>query len=127
MTARQRDDRGSGTGLTLAVVAVLALVASVVALVGWGALGAQRLRSAADLSALAGARALSEGGDACAAAEVTARLNEVSLRRCRVDGDAVTFVVSVTVRADLGSRGLVPSRTQEARALAGNLDVESGR
>lgn len=123
MTTRQRDECGSGTGLTLAVVAVLALVTSVVALVGWGALDAQRLRSAADLSALAGARAVSEGGDGCAAAERTARLNEVSLGRCRVDGDAVTFVVSVTVRADLGLRLPGVPRTQEARALAGNLDV----
>lgn len=127
MRAGRRDERGSGTALTLAVVAVLALVASVVALVGWGALGAQRLRSAADLSALAGARAVAGGGDGCAAAERTARLNEVSLRRCRVDGDEVTFVVTVVVRADLGSRLPDAAQPQEAQALAGNLDVEGGR
>ncbi|MVA76941.1 hypothetical protein GC722_13040 [Auraticoccus sp. F435] len=122
-----RGERGSGTGLTVAVVAVLALVATAVALVGSAALHTGRARAVADLAALAGARALSEAGEGCAAARRTAELNGARLQDCRVEGDAISFVVSVRVRVELPLRTPGLPRHVQADAHAGTADLAAAR
>lgn len=86
----RHPDDGSVTVHALWVAAVL---------VGLVALGLQvtslvalrhRVASAADLAALAGSRAATEGDDGCAAARDVARLNGVRLHRCRMDLDVAT-------------------------------------
>jgi secretion/DNA translocation related TadE-like protein len=60
--------------------------------------GHRRAQSAADLSALAGATTLQNGGDACQRASVIAGRNGAELQRCQVDGAEVVIVVSRSVR-----------------------------
>lgn len=107
----------------LIVVVVLVLVATVVTLVGASAIQVSRARGVADLSALAGARSVSNGGDGCAAAARTAIVNQARVRSCEVYGDDVTFVVSVVVELDRGARipGL-PAQVS-ARTDAGSADL----
>lgn len=115
---RRFDERGSGTvlaaGMILALVA-LAVGASV--LVGW-LVSDSRAHGAADLTALAAARAFAAGGDGCEVAELTAQANEAELTACHVLGQRRSFVAEVTVRvplaAGLGQVGLAAERTSSA-------------
>lgn len=95
-----------------AVAAILA-VAVAVLLVGKAAVAAHSARSAADLSALAGAHALAEGDDACAVAAGVARVNGARLGVCTVDGYDVVTRAEVVV--ELGLFGL---QTWTAPAVA---------
>ncbi|MFV0407693.1 MAG: Rv3654c family TadE-like protein [Propioniciclava sp.] len=56
---------------------------------------------AADLAAVAGGQAQLAGVEACGAARRSAAANAVQLADCRVAGDEVEFVVSVTVTRDV--------------------------
>ncbi|WP_258725966.1 Rv3654c family TadE-like protein [Cellulomonas sp. NS3] len=102
--ARRRcsDEIGSGTVLTLGVVAVAGVLLAVVALLA-GAQGARgRAQAGADLAALAAAQHLLDHGgtdvsEACEVAEAAARRNDVRLSSCRGAGSGV--VVVTTVRA----------------------------
>jgi len=60
--------------------------------------GHRRAQSAADLSALAGATTLQNGGDACARASVIAGRNGADLHRCQVDGTEVVVIVARRLR-----------------------------
>lgn len=116
MSAR-RGERGSALLLSCVVVLVLACLAAVLVLAGALRAEGERVRGAADLAALAGARAQSLAADACAAARASAELNDVEVVGCRVAGDEVEFVVSAEVRS--GFR-LGPARHWlAARAHAG--------
>jgi len=109
-----RDQRGAASLLVVALLSVLLLVGAalgVVAAMVWAHRVAQ---SAADLSALAGAADLQEGGDACAAASRIAGANDASLASCLVQGEEV--VVEVTVA---GPRWLGQHSDLSARARAG--------
>nr|NLI50441.1 hypothetical protein [Propionibacterium sp.] len=117
-------ERGTVTLLAaaglLALTALLAVVAAALALQG----EAHRVQGAADLVALAGARAKSTGSDApCAAAARAAAADGVDLVACAVSGDELTFAVTVTVRAPGGVparvAGLVPALEPRATAHAG--------
>ena len=96
-----------------AVAAILA-VAVAVLMVGKAAVAAHSARSAADLTALAGAHALAEGGDACAAAAGVAHANGADLSVCTIDGH------DVVTRADtIVDLGLFGARAASAVARAG--------
>lgn len=97
-TARVGEERGGATALAALVVAVVVGVTALLAVHGVLVSAAQRVRGAADLAALAGARAQGAGADACAAAGRSATLAGVVLGDCRVVGDEVEFVVRVGVR-----------------------------
>lgn len=95
------------------VAAVLALAVAVL-LVGRATVAAHAARSAADLSALAGAHALSSGESACSVASGIAAANGAGLAVCTVDGHDVVVRADVTVNL-----GLLGSRTASAVARAG--------
>ena len=93
------DDRGSGSVLAVAIVAaMLGLVAMSTPL--YAVLSAkQRVASAADASALAGA-SVALGivpGVPCAAAASLATANGAELTRCEVDGAVVTVRLNTPV------------------------------
>ncbi len=102
-------ERGSGTVLALATVAVLAAVTAAVVLVCGAWAARQRAGIAADAAALAGAdvavgRAV---GDPCTQARLVAHANGAALAGCAVAG----VVVSVTaVVPYAGWRAEAPAR-----------------
>lgn len=98
------DQRGGGTGLTLAIAVVLLAVAVVGAWqVAWLACGA-RARSVADLVALAAAGSQQAGEPACAAAERAAVRNHAVLTSCEVLTGWGEFVVDVRVEVPVAPR-----------------------
>lgn len=106
------DDRGSGTVLVLALVAVALVVAAMLGLLGSAQLGRGRAQTAADLGALAGASRLLAGGspgDPCPVAAEVVRRNGARLTSCTDEGAGV-----VTVRVVV--RGAAGSATASARA-----------
>lgn len=121
-TGRGRcDDRGSGTGLTAALVLFI-VGATVVGvwIAGWLA-SLQRAARAADLAALAGASAHVRAADECEAARRVARANEAEVVECEVEGDARDFVVRVEVRSELRPHVSAAPRWALGRATAGSL------
>lgn len=108
------DDKGAMTVTTAFAVAAILAVAVAVLLVATAATAAHSARSAADLSALAGAHALQEGHDACAVASGVAAANGAGLGICTIDDQDV--VTRAEVAVDLGLFG---SRTASAVARAG--------
>ena len=115
---RPRDDRG----LAAPVVVTLTGLLMVLALVG-GSLGGllvdqRRASSAADLAALAGAGALQQQQDPCAAARATAGRNGAELVSCVVDGDQVRVRAAVEPDGRPWLLGLAerPSVWADARA-----------
>ena len=108
------DDTGAMTVTTAFAVVALLAVAVAVLVVGRAALAAHAARSAADLSALAGAHALRVGEDACAVAVGVAAENGAGTGLCTIDGEDV--VTRAEVRVELGVFG---PRTASAVARAG--------
>ena len=110
LTGRGRD-RGSGTVLLLALVAVALVVAALLGLLASAQLGRGRAQTAADLGALAGAARLLEGrpGDPCPTVADVVRRNGGTLSSCTDEGAGV-----VTVRVVV--RGAAGSATASARA-----------
>lgn len=114
VTAILDDDEGSVSVLTaFAAAAVLALAVAVL-LVGRATVASHSARTAADLSALAGAHALRVGQDPCATAAGVAEANLAVVVTCTVDGPDV--VVRADVAVDLG---MIGSRSASAVARAG--------
>ena len=97
------DDRGSGTVLLLALVAVLLVVAALLGLLASAQLARGRAQTAADLGALAGAAHLLAGrvGDPCAVAGQAVRRNGGTLAACTDDGRGV-LTVRVVVQTATG-------------------------
>jgi secretion/DNA translocation related TadE-like protein len=91
------DERGSGSILTLICLMVVG-VAAFIAISGasW-VRGAHAARTVADMAALAAAQALDDGGDACAAARVTATANDASLTGCTATASDNRLLVHVEV------------------------------
>lgn len=109
-----RAERGAATVLAVAVLGLLLVVAAALAVVGAMVTAHRQAQSAADLAALAGARALADGADACRAAAQLAAANGARLTACSViDRDVSTSVV-VT-----GPRWLGQAGDLDARARAG--------
>jgi secretion/DNA translocation related TadE-like protein len=78
------------------VITVLSLIS--VCIAGY-VVAAHGARAAADLAALSGAVALSQGRDGCTAARTNAVANDVTMAGCDTVGDAHDFVISVRTRA----------------------------
>ncbi len=115
------SQRGSGTMIAAAGVLVAAVVAAAVILGGAATLAVHRVRSAADLVAVSAAAEKSRGGDACQSARQLASSNGVSVRECRISGDDLDFVVSVTVTLPFTHPLPGVPRVIEATAHAGRL------
>lgn len=102
----KRPEDGAGSIL---VVAMMGLLVTVTVATG-GVVGVvathRRAQSAADLSALAGAAALQDGGDPCQRATVIARRNDAELQECQVQGWDVIVEVASTMRLPGGSMDL---------------------
>jgi len=95
---RGADERGAGTILIMICLMFL-LVTALVALTGASWMRcAHDARNTADLAALAGAQAMADGADACAAARTTAAANGATLDTCRTEADDYRFLVRVGVR-----------------------------
>lgn len=99
-----RRERGSATTLAVAAMAVLLFVAVALAGLGGAVIALRSAQSAADLSALAGAETVQQGGDACGAAAVIAGRNGARLLQCSLDDEEVTVEVSVRGPRLLGKR-----------------------
>lgn len=112
-----RDERGAATLLVTACLGLLMLVGCALAVVAAMVTAHRSAQAAADLAALAGAGAIQEGGDACAAAGSVAVANDARLIGCTVAGDDVT--VEVKVR---GPRWLGQPHDLSAQARAGPAD-----
>lgn len=101
---RRRDDEGAGVVLVLGLVAFLVTTAlvcgGIVALV----VGHRQAQAAADLAALAGAVAVSQGGDACAVVREIASRNGATGTTCTTSGPVVTVEAAVRMPPALGGR-----------------------
>ena len=111
---RSRTERGAATVLVVAMAGVLILVGSALAVVTAMVAAHRAAQPAADLAALAGAAAVDDGGDPCAAAGETATANGGRLRLCAVSGRVVDVTVEVA-----GPRWLGQSSDLAARSRAG--------
>lgn len=98
----------------LIAAVVIATTAWVGIVAGAFAVATQRARSAADLAALAGARALLDGTAPCPASERIARANQAVVVSCGFEGQVVT--VRVEVASPIQIRGLPERVAAEARA-----------
>lgn len=105
-SAVRERDRGAGTVLVIALVAVAGILAAALALLGQGLLAGARARTAADLAALAGATVIAvpagltvtdpRAADlACTAAADAAARNGATVIRCGASGGFVTVTVGV--------------------------------
>lgn len=118
--SRSRNQRGSGTVMTAAVVLVAALLTGLLAVIAGYLAALDRARGAADLVAVSAAIAQDQGRPGCQAAKEIAARNAVRLITCRIDGDSIDFVASVKVALKVaGPRQL--SAEVVAKAHAGKL------
>lgn len=101
----RRDDRGAATVLAVAVLGLLLLVGAALAVVGAMVAAHRQAQAAVDLAALAGARTLADGGDACGAAAAVAAANAAELTGCVVVDRDVRTTVVVTGPRWLGQTG----------------------
>lgn len=100
----------------VATVLVLAVVAGALTLVATYIAAAHAVRGAADLTAISAAADRVRGQDACATARRIAAANGVRLVVCRVAGDSLDFVITVTVERTV--RRWLPSLPTEIGATA---------
>jgi secretion/DNA translocation related TadE-like protein len=115
----RRRDQGFATMFTAGLALVLVMAATVAVTVTAIVLAAHRARTSADLAALAAAAAEVSGLDPCDAARANARANRARVTMCRLQGDASSFVVSVTAAVDTGLRPPLP-REVTSESHAGN-------
>ncbi len=108
--------RGSGTMLNAAVMVVLLVIAVTVCGFGGYAVLRHQATNAADLAALAGAKAQGEGASPCPVATRLARSNRADLTSCSVVGDTADFVVTVAVSIGMPYR--IPGLSDTVRAEA---------
>lgn len=108
---RARDERGVAVVVTIGLIAVLVLVASVTVGTVAIVLAHRRAQVAADLASLAGAAALQQGGDACATAARIVSLNEGTMTACQTAGSSVVVATAVRLFASLGGAD-VPARSR---------------
>ena len=92
---RRAGDRGAGTLLVLASGGLLLALGCAWAVATALVVAHRAAQAAADLAALAGARGVARGDDACADATRVAADNDARLVRCTVDGRVVDVTVQV--------------------------------
>lgn len=112
-----RCERGAATLLVVSLLGVLLLIGSTLGAVGAVIADHRRAQSAADLAALAAARALADGGDACAAGAQVAAANGADLTSCAPSGREVTVRVEVSGPSWLGRVTVL-----DGQARAGPVD-----
>lgn len=115
--SRRRDERGVATLHGISLIGLLTVFALVCTCAAAMFATNRRSQSAADLAALAGAGAIGNGADPCAAAHRIAARNDAALTDCRVDGWEVAVAVQIRTPRLFGAR--YPMR---ARARAGPVD-----
>ncbi|MCA0296732.1 MAG: flp pilus-assembly TadE/G-like family protein [Actinobacteria bacterium] len=115
--------RGSGTALAAAAILVMAMVAAVVLVLAGYVAASHHVRAAADLVALSGAGQRTRGGDACRSAAGVAAANRVRIVSCRVQGDELDFVVTVTVAAQVSAPSVLLPGEVTATAHAGRIGL----
>ena len=109
-------DRGAGSVLLTAVVAVVLSAATATLGLAGALVARQRAEAAADLAALAGAEALLRSGDACGTAGRVAAAGRARMVACQPLGTTVDLVVEVALPGVLSRLDMPPAR---ARARAG--------
>ena len=111
-----RTEVGSGTVLA-ALIVILASSVAWCGVVGAGYVAAaHRARGTADLAAVSGAADEALAGDACRAAALIAGANGARTVACSVSGDALDFVVTVTVEVSV--EAALPGLPRHLRATA---------
>lgn len=115
--------KGSGSVLVAGALLLAMVVAGAVLVVAGYVVAVHHSRAAVDLAALSGASAHGRGQDACGAAGRVAAANRVSLAGCRVRGDSLDVVISVTVRQRVGRPSPVLPGEVVATAHAGRLGL----
>lgn len=116
---RRRNSREDGLAGLWTVWAVGVVVLVTAAVLAWVAAvtARQQAENAADMSALAGAKAHLAGGDGCAAATRVARTMEARVTVCRPGSGSVLVIVAMrTTPEALRALDVEPAR---ARARAG--------
>jgi secretion/DNA translocation related TadE-like protein len=89
----------------VACLSVLLLLGAAMGVVAAMITAHRSAQSAADLSAIAGASAVGDGGDACDVAARIAAANGAGLDSCAVSGREVTVTVAVSGPRWLGQSG----------------------
>jgi len=110
----RRHERGAATLLAVSFLGVLVLVGAALGVVGAMVVAHRTAQSAADLAALAGAGAIADGVDPCAAASGSAQANGARLEGCTTSSREVTVTVTVP-----GPRWLGQPHDLTAQARAG--------
>ncbi|MFV0430241.1 MAG: Rv3654c family TadE-like protein [Arachnia sp.] len=116
---RQRDERGSGTMLTVGVIGAVMATAWAAAVVTASLGQAQRALGAADLAALAAASAYATGQAPCEAAAEAAERNAAELVACDLVGRPSSFVVEVTVAMPLPKQAWFAGTQVQRSSTAG--------
>jgi secretion/DNA translocation related TadE-like protein len=116
-----RPERGSATILVLGAAVVVLAFGVTAATLAAALLTGARVRTAADLAALAGADALGAGREPCPYAATVAAANGARLVRCMAEPGAVTVEVQADGPAVLGR----PVRAR-ARAEPGGYGSANG-
>lgn len=122
------EESGSASVLVLVLVAVVTTLALAGVTIGGVLVGQRRAAAAADLAALAGAEAVSNGAGpavpgvaACQEADRVSTANDARLTGCLLDGLVVTVEVTVEVRAALGLGWSVPGRARAGPATSSGV------
>ena len=110
----RRHERGAATLLAVSFLGVLVLVGAALGVVGAMVVAHRTAQSVADLAALAGAGAIADGVDPCAAASGSAQANGARLEGCTASSREVTVTVTVP-----GPRWLGQPHDLTAQARAG--------
>jgi secretion/DNA translocation related TadE-like protein len=117
----RRSEDGVATVLSISLAGILV----VVALLGGAVVGLvdahRRAEAAADLAALAGAGALTQGADPCAAAATIAGRNGGHVVSCRTAARTVAVVVAVAAPGALGAMPPLQARARAGPAEPGGL------
>jgi len=116
-----RGDRGAVTPFLVACVGLLVLLGAALGVVAALVVAHRAAQSAADLAALAGARAAADGEDGCLAAAEVAGANAATLLECAVEGADVRVTVEVA-----GPRWLGQEADLWAEARAGPATTPVG-
>lgn len=116
-TPRERvGQTGSATLLVLTMAGVLVTLGAALAVVVAMVAAHRGAQSAADLTALAGARAVAEGRDGCARAAEVAAANHARLAACTVSGRVVDVLVRVSGPHWLGQTADLTARSRAGPA-----------
>ena len=109
--------------LTIGVCAVVMMLSYAAMIISGYVIAGHRARAAADLAALSGATAASQGGDPCGTAHANAASHRARVVTCERVGDQIDFVVTVTasVTVTLTAPGL--PTTVSSVAYAGSEEV----